>query len=178
LREVVGGLRHRIVAELLLDLRVRETRADGRVEDAHLAAVGRLGLGHHERRAAHALDATGDEQVALARGDHLRGIGHRVQAARAVALEHRAADLDRQAGEQAGMARDAARVFAALVGAADHDVLELLGLEAAARHQFLHHAGEQVVGANAGQRAGVAADGGAESVVQVCVEHGGFLIRG
>ena len=57
-------------------------------------------------------------------------IDDRVEAAAAIALQHRAGDLDRQSGEQPGMARDAAAVLARLVGAADDDILDLLRVEA------------------------------------------------
>src|ERR1043165_1525762 len=52
LRHVVAGLGHRMVAELLDHLRVREARADGGVEQLHVAAEGRVGLGEDVGRAA------------------------------------------------------------------------------------------------------------------------------
>ena len=51
---------------MLLHQLVDEAPADGGVVDRVAAAEGALGLGHHEGRAAHALDAAGDHQLGLA----------------------------------------------------------------------------------------------------------------
>ena len=85
----------------------------------------------HERRAAHALHAAHEEHVALAGGDRVRRVHQRAQSARAIALEHRARRLDRQSRREPRVTRHAAAVLAALVGAADDDVLDLLRLEGA-----------------------------------------------
>src|SRR6185312_8920224 len=114
-----------------LDLRVREARADGRVENLHIPAVRPLGLPHDKRRPAHALDPAGDEQIALAAGDLLSRDRDRVEPAAAIALQHRARDLDRQPRDERRVPRDATAVLAALVAAADDDILDLLGGEPA-----------------------------------------------
>ena len=97
-RQIVGGLRHLLVAVQFHQLRVGKTRADGAVEQAHVAAEGAIDLVQHERGAAHALHATGNEHLAFAGGDRVRRVRHRAQAAGAIALQHRARDFDRQAG--------------------------------------------------------------------------------
>ncbi len=66
LADIVGGLRHRVLAVLLADSRIREARADRRIEDPDVAPIGAVVLRHDERGAAHALDAAGDEEGALA----------------------------------------------------------------------------------------------------------------
>src|SRR5262249_30546142 len=107
-RQIVGRLRHRIGAELALDLRVREACADRRIEDPAVAAERGLGLVDDEGGAAHALDAAGDKDLALAAGDGLRRDHDRIEPAAAIALQYGAGDPDRQTGEQSGMATDAA----------------------------------------------------------------------
>src|SRR3989442_1266361 len=83
---------------------------------------------------------------ALAAGDGLGRDGDRVEPRAAVALQHRARNLDRQPGDERGVARDAAAVLAALVGAADDDVLDLVGGKAAVGDDLGDDAGEHVVG--------------------------------
>ena len=94
------------------------------------------------------------------------------QAARAIALQNGARNLDRQSGRQSRVARNAARVFATLVGAADDDVLDLLGFELTAGHYRVDRAGEKVVGTHLGEGSGIAAERGALSIEYVRVEHG------
>ena len=172
LRHVVAGLGHRVVAELLHHFRVGEARADGGVEHLHFAAERRVGLAHDVRRAAHALDAAGDVEVAFAAGDGARRVDHRLQAARAQAVDGDARRGRRQAGEQRGEARDVAAVLARLRDAAHDHVADLRGVDLVARHHFLQHFGGEVVGTHRRELAGVAADRGAQSVVEVGIEHG------
>ena len=70
--DVLGRLGHRVDAVLLLHQLVDEAPADGGVVDRVAARERALGLGHHERRAAHALDAAGDHQLGLAGLDRAR----------------------------------------------------------------------------------------------------------
>ena len=73
LGHVLAGLAHRLERELLLQPRVGEAPAERRVVDGAIAArERRVRLGHHERRAAHGLDAARDEEVAVAGGDRVR----------------------------------------------------------------------------------------------------------
>ena len=171
-RQVVGGFRHRVGAVAGLDLRVREARADRRVEDTRVAAERGLGLAHDKRRAAHALDAAGDEHIALAAGDRLRRHRDRVQAGAAIALQHRARDLDRQSGDQRSVARHAAAVLAGLIGAADDDILDLLGREAAIGDDPGDDPCEHVVGPQPRERAGMASERAAPTGIEISVEHG------
>src|SRR5204862_3275451 len=108
-----------------------EARADRRIKDPAVAAERGLRLVHDKRRAAHALDAAGDHDLAFTAGHRLRRHDDRVEPAAAIALQDRAGDLDRQSCQQPGMACDAAAVLARLVGAADNDILDLFRLERA-----------------------------------------------
>src|SRR5205807_2601134 len=120
----VGGLRHRVGAVAALDPRVREARADRRVENARVAAKRRLGLAHDEWRTAHTFNTARDENITLAAGDGLRRHRDRVEPGAAIALQHGPRDLDRQTGDERGVARDTAAILAGLVGAADHDIFD------------------------------------------------------
>ncbi len=146
-------------------------------EDPSVAAEGALGLVHDVGGAAHALDPAGDEDVALAAGDGLRRHDDGVQAAAAIALQDRACDLDRQPGEEPGMAPDAAAVLARLVGAADDHVLDLFRGERALFDDFGDDRGQHVVGPHPGERPGMAAEGGAQTVIEIGVEHRRFPPR-
>ncbi len=59
------------------------------------------------------------------------------------------------------MAGDAAAVFAPLVGAANDDILDLVGGKAALRDHLGDHLGEHVVGPHPGERPGMASKGAA-----------------
>jgi hypothetical protein len=58
----------------------------------------------------------------------MRRVHNRSETARAVTLQHSSRDLDWQIGGKAGVTRYAARIFTALIRAADHDVFNLLAL--------------------------------------------------
>ena len=62
------------------------------------------------------------------------------------------------------MPRDVTAVLAGLVGAADDDVLDLVGREAALGDHLADHAGEHVVRAHLGEGAGVPAERAARPV--------------
>ena len=177
-RQVVGGLGHRIGAELALDFRVGKARADRRIKDPAVAAERRFGLVHDKGCAAHALDAAGDHDLAFAAGHRLRRHDDRVEPAAAIALQYRAGDLDRQSGQEPGMPRDAAAVFAGLVGAAVDDVLDPFRVEGTLLDDLGDDRGQHVVGSHPGESAGVPAKGGAQCIVDVAVEHDRFLLRG
>jgi hypothetical protein len=66
-------------------------------------------------------------------------------------------------------------VLAALVGAADDEILDLFGFERSFLHYGLDDLRQQIVGPDLGQHAGVPAEGGAQSVIDIGVEHGALL---
>src|SRR6266851_2239755 len=70
------------------------------------------------------------------------------------------------------MPRDAAAVLAALVGAADHDILDLVGGKATLRDDPGDDLGEHVVGPHPGKRAGMASKGAAQTGIEIGLEHG------
>src|SRR3974377_1042705 len=74
------------------------------------------------------------------------------------------------------MAPDTAAIFAGLIGAADDDVFELLRIERALLDDLRNDRSQHVVGPHPGERPGMAAERGAQGVVDVAVEHGRFLL--
>ena len=103
--------------------------------------------------------------VTLAGAHAARGVQHGGEAAAAQAVDRQPARSDRQPGQQRRVARDVAAVLAGLAGAAGNDVLDILRGEGVALEQPGDHRGEQVVRTYPGQRAGVPAEGGPQSVV-------------
>ena len=168
---VLGGFRHGVAAELLEDLGVGEARADGGIEHRHAAAVGAFRLGHHERGAAHGFDAAGDHQLAFIDGDHARRVQGGGQAGTAQAVDGEAGHGFRQPGQQRRVAGHVAGVFAGLVGVAGDHVLDQGGVEGVTGDQGADDVGEQVVRTDRRKGAGVATEGGAQTVVDVGVEH-------
>src|SRR5260370_35524616 len=74
------------------------------------------------------------------------------------------------------MPTDAAAVLAGLIGAADDDVFDLVGVERALLDDLGYDRGQHGGGPHSGQGPGVAAERGAQSVVDIAVEHGRFLL--
>ena len=70
------------------------------------------------------------------------------------------------------MAPDAAAVLAGLVGAADDDILDPGRVERALLDDGRDDRGQHVVGPHPGERAGMAAEGRAQTVIDIGVEHG------
>src|SRR4051812_39984546 len=171
LRDVVAGLGHRVVAVELDRFRVREAHADGRVVHLGIAAERAVWLADHVGRARHALHAARDVEVALAAGNGARGVDDGLQPARAKTVHRHAGRGGRQAGKQGGEARDVAVVLARLIHAAEDHVGNLLWVHLVARYDLLDHLRGEVVGAHRRKLAGVPADGGAQSVVDVGIEH-------
>ena len=75
----------------------------------------------------HVLDAAGDLHVLAAGGDALGRLVDRLQAGAAVAIDGRAADLDRKAGDEGGHAGDVETLLAFLLDAAPVNVLDGCG---------------------------------------------------
>ena len=116
-----------------------------------------VGLRRDERRAAHRLDATRDEEVSVP-GDHgMAGADDGRKAGRAEAVHRDAPDRVRQAGEQRGEARHVAVVLARLVRAAEPDVLDLSRRNARPLDGGRHGQRREVVRADAREAAAVAA---------------------
>ena len=160
LGDVLAGLGHGIDAVLLLHQRVDETPADGGVVDLRIAREGGLGLGHHEGRAAHRFDAAGDHDLGLAGLDCARRDGGGVHARAAEAVDGRARNRLRQAGQKQRHARDVAVVLAGLVGAAIDDVVYGLPVDGGVPfHQRLERHRAEIVGPDGGQCAAETADG-------------------
>ncbi|MCY1291636.1 hypothetical protein D9M70_408330 [compost metagenome] len=178
LGDVLGGLRHGVDAELAFHQRVDEAPADGGVEDFRLAGERAFRLAHDEGRAGHGFHAAGQHQPGFAAAQGAGGVADGVQAGAAEAVQGGAGDAQRQAGEQGRHARDVAVVFAGLVGAAVDHVVDGAPVQfRVAGHQGADRHGAEVVGAHAGQGAGVAADGRAHGVDDQGVIHQGSPAR-
>ena len=115
---VFGSLRHAFHTVGGLHFGVDEAPAHGGVFKDLAARKSAVGLAHHERRAAHALHAAGNQQMLLARFDGTRGSAHGIEAGAAQAVERDTAHALGQAGQKRGHARHVAVVFTGLVGAA------------------------------------------------------------
>jgi hypothetical protein len=173
LGDVLGGLRHRVDAVLLLHQLVDEAPADGGVVDLVGTREGGRRLGHHERGPRHALDPTGKGEVDLAGADRTGDDADRVHARTAETVDRRAGHVDRQAGKQRRHARDVAVVLAGLVGAAIDRVVERGPVEVGmALDQRLDRQRREIVGADTGEPAAVAADRGAHGIADEGVGHG------
>ena len=118
------------------------------------------------------------KSVAFAGPDRVRGARGGLQPRAAETVHRLSRDLDRQAGEQRGHARDVAVVLARLVGAAEDHVIDPVGRESGAREQAANGRRGEIVGPDLGQRAAGAADRGADGVEDVGVGHGGSMPRG
>ena len=77
-------------------------------------------------RAGHRFGAAGDRELDLVRLDPPRRRGDRLHARGAKAVDGRAGNGVRQAGEQERHAREIAVVLARLVGAAEKDLVDLV----------------------------------------------------
>src|SRR5215467_1272843 len=134
------------------------------------AFAGTVGVGAHGH-AAHALHPACDDAVVLA-GHHAHGreVG-RLLPGPAHAVEGGAANVQREAADEGGIARDVQSLLAELIDAADDHVLHLGGIDARARHQRLQRLGEEVVGTNGGELAVALADGCASRPHDHCVVH-------
>ena len=159
LGDVLTGAAHRLERESPLELRVRKPPTERRVVQGAVAAWKRpIRLRGDERRARHRLDAAGDEQIAVT-GDH--GVARTDdggEAGCAETVDGHARDGLGKAGEEDGHARDVAVVLACLVRAAEPDVLDLLGGNACTVDGRADGDRRQVVGADCGEPAAVAAD--------------------
>ena len=127
---------------------------------------GRPRSGFATTHGARLIDSTppGQVEVALAELDGAGGGVDRLQAGGAEAVDRRPGDAGRQAGEQRRHPRDVAVVLAGLVGGAEVDVGDPLGVDAAALDHGADDVGGEVVGPHAGERAAVGAHRGADRV--------------
>ena len=174
LGHVLARLAHALEREHRLHRRIGEAPAErGVVERAVAARECALGLGGHERRAAHRLDSTGHEEVAVAREHGVAGGRDGREPRRAEAVQRHARDGLRQAGQQRAHARDVAVVLAGLVRAAEVDVLDLAGVDACALDRRRDRDAGEVVGAHQRERACIPADGRAHRREQHCARHAG-----
>ena len=156
--DVLGRLRHRIDAIELFHHRIDEAPADGGVENLRRSLKRRLSLAHDEGRAGHRFRAAGDCELDLARLDPPRRGGDRFHSRGAEAVDGRAGNGLGQAREQERHAREVAVVLARLVGAAEKDLVDFVAEAGMTAHELADRQRREIVGAEAGERAAVAAD--------------------
>ncbi len=94
----------------------------------------------------HVLDAAGDLHVLGVGGDALGGAVDGLQAGAAVAIDGDAANLDGQAGDEGGHARDVVALLALLLDAAPLNVLDRRRRHAGTLDQGAHQVRRQIVG--------------------------------
>ena len=166
---LLGGLRHGVGHLLLLrELWVGKTPANGGIKN--LAWLGKrlAWLLHDPGRAGHGFDATGDDNIRLAGFHEGGGQGNRGHARSTQTVDRHPGNGVREPGEQPGHAGDVAVLLAGAVGVADDDFIHRGGIESGLLHRLLDGGGHEVIWANRGQCAAVAAHGGAEAGYQVC----------
>ena len=172
LGHILGRLGHRIDAELRLHQLVDEAPADRRVVHLGLAIEGAGRLGDDEGRAAHALDAAGDDQAALPAADRPRRHRDRIEAGAAEPVQRHAARRLRQPGEQPRHARDVAIVLARLVGAAVDHILDRPPIDAwIAFDQRPDRVRGEIVGADRREAAAIASDRGPDRIADIGLGH-------
>ena len=161
LGDVLPRLTHRLEREELGKSRVREAPPELRVVFGRVVAD--VGPRVHERRAAHRLDAAGDEEVAVTGSDRVRRRDHRGQSRSAKTIHRHPGDGLRQAREQDRHARDVAVVLARLVGGAEVDVLDLRRVHSRARNRLGDHRRGEIVRPDVSQSTAPAPDRRAHS---------------
>jgi len=175
LGHVLAGLRHGVDAVLRLDHGIDEAPAQRGVVNFGAAREGLLRLAHDQRGARHRFDAAGDGEFRFAAANGARGIADGVEAGGAQPIEGDAGDAIGQAREQQRHARHVAVVFARLVGAAEHDLVERRPVDVGmALEERPDRDGGEVVGAHLGQRAAIAPDRSSHRITEknvACVGH-------
>ena len=160
LRDVLGGL---AVVDQRVELAhalVGKTPAERAVVHLNIAALKRIGRFAHDPGAAgHAFDAAGDEEIAVIGFDRAGRLIDRFESGAAQTVHRRAGNRVRQTGEQRSVARDVARVFAGLVGAAEVDVFDLVFIDAGSFDHLGDDVGGEIVGANVFQNPAMAPHG-------------------
>ncbi len=170
LGDILGGL-------AIIDQRIEfahalvgKTPAEGAVVHVNIAALKRIGRFAHDPGAAgHAFDAAGDEQVAVIGFHRAARLIDRFEAGAAQAIDRCAGNRVGQTGEQGSVARDVARIFAGLIGAAEVDVFDLVFIDAGLFDHLADDVGGEIVGANVFENAAMAAHGRAH-----CFDDDGF----
>ena len=148
---------------LCVESRIHKAPTDGGVDELTIAALkAALGLQGDERCATHALHATSNDHFGIANGDGVCSGGECLQTRAAEAVHGLPRNFDGVAGNEERHARHVAIVFAGLIGTAQDHIVDVGGVDAAARNDRFEHGGGKVVGANASERAAVATEGGAQ----------------
>src|SRR5690606_30237864 len=140
--------------------------------DLGIAREGAGGLRHHERRAAHGLDAAGHNDLSFACLDGTRSRNHGIHAGAAKAVHRSAWNFDRKASKQKRHARHVAVVFAGLVGATENDFIKRRPIDVwIALHKRSKRDSTQVIGTYRRKRATKAPDRRTYVITDKCLSH-------
>src|SRR5688572_25553856 len=162
-RHILGGLQHRPVGLRLVA-----------VQPLVLEVV----LVHLVLHQRDRLDAAGDEDLAFAGDDALRGERDCLQAGGAEAVHRHARHADRAAGADRDLARDVPAGRALGVGAADDHVFDLVGVDLGALERGVHYVAAHLRAVGQIERALPAlAERGARGGNDHCVGHRSFPFR-
>ncbi|AHD23813.1 hypothetical protein Y013_15525 [Rhodococcus pyridinivorans SB3094] len=118
-------------------------------------------VGGVERRVAHRLGATGDDEIVVAVTDLEGGLDDGLQARTAAAVDVHAGHRDRQTGVEGDDATDG-RGFAVAVAVAEDDVLNLFGRNTGALEQTLQCRDTEIDCGEGLEHSAVAADRGTD----------------
>ena len=163
--DVLSGLGHGVNAVFFFHQFVDEAPADGGVVHRVVATKRAVHFWHHKRRTAHALHATGNHHVRLARADRSRRCPDRIQTGATQAIDRRPRHLNGQAREQRGHVRNVSIVFACLIGATIEHVSHQRPIDAGvARHQRPDRNRAKIIGAHRSEDAAVATERRADGV--------------
>ena len=155
--------------------RVYKAPTDGCIVNRIGAAEPGLCLRHHERRAAHAFDATGDDHVIIARPNAPRGHAHGIHAAGAEPVHRGPRHIDRQPRQQRRHPCHVAVILARLIGIAIDHIVDRGPVHARiTRHQRGNRKRRQIIGADTGQSATIAPDRRACRVADICLQGAGL----
>ena len=174
LGDVLARLPHRLQREHLLEPWVGEAPAERRVPQRPVATrERRVRLRRDERRAAHRLDATGDDDLGVTCEHGVTGGHDRRQTRGAETVQRDTCDRLRKAGEKRGHPRDVAVVLARLVRAAEVDVVDRAAVDRGSLHRGGDGDPREIVRPHARERTRVPPDRRANRGENDCARHRG-----
>ena len=169
---VISRFGHGVCAIGRAHRRIDKAPANGCVVYRIAAGERAGGFRHHEGCATHAFDAASDGQVVIARLHAACSKTNRIHTAGTEAVDGAARNGVGKPGKKDCHAGDVAVIFACLVGAAEYHLVNRGRVETrVARHQSGNGQRGQIVGADRGKTAAVAADWRAHAIANIRVLH-------
>ena len=141
-------------------------------------SYGRLGLGHHVRRARHVLHPAGDEDIAVADGDRCAAVLIAWRPEPHSRLTVRPATSTGRPASSARHPRDVPVVLAGLIGTAEDDVLDERGVDADPLDEGGEHRRREIVRPDGRERAAIAPDRGPDGLDDPCVAERSMEVSG